>query len=122
MIIQGKVVSGLGVAKNWVDKIKNIFLEKTGENLFPGTLNIKLNYEYKFKPDIIIYKEEYGGNYDVYIKKCKVLNENAYIVRSGKNMKEDGDYKLNIVEIMCKINLRKKYNINDGQIVEIYNI
>ena len=117
--IEGKVISGLGVAKIWVDKIKNIFLEKTGKNLFSGTLNIRLDYDYTFNPDIIIKSEEYGGDYDVYIKKCEVLEETAYIVRSGKNLKKDGDYKLNIVEIMSEMNFRDKYNLKDGQLIKI---
>jgi len=119
MTIEGKVISGLGVAKIWVNKIKNIFIERTGKELFPGTLNIKLDCNYMFEPDIIIKKDEYGGDYDVYIKKCKVLNEVAYIVRSGKNLKEDGDYRLNIVEIMAEINFRNKYNLEDGQNIKI---
>ena len=119
MTIEGKVVSGLGVAKNWVNKIKNVFLDKTGEELFSGTLNIKLESDYAFEPNIIIKSEEYGGQYDVYIKRCNVLGETAYIVRSGKNLKQDGDYKLNIVEIMSEINFRDKYNLRDGDILEI---
>ena len=119
MTIEGKIVSGLGVAKIWVSKIKNIFWEKTEKELFLGTLNIELNHEYIFEADIIIKKEEYGGNYDVYVKECKLVDEAIYIVRSGKNLKEDGDYKLNIVEIMAEINLRDKYNLKDGDIIKI---
>ncbi len=119
MTIEGKVVSGLGVAKNWVNKIKNIFFEETGKELFLGTLNLELDYEYTFKPDMIIKSEEYGGDYEVYIKKCKLLEEEAYIVRSGKNLKQDGDYKLNIVEIMSEINFRDKYNLKNGQIIKV---
>ena len=119
MTIEGKVVSGLGVAKIWVNKIKDIFQEKTGRELFSGTLNIKLENDYTFNPDIIIKSEEYGGDYDVFIKRCEVLKETAYIVRSGKNLKEDGDYKQNIVEIMAEINFRDKYNLKDSQIIKV---
>lgn len=119
MTIEGKVISGLGVAKNWINKIKDIFFYKENKRLFPGTLNIELDYEFTFKPDIIIKKEEYGGQYDVHIKRCKVLGETAYIVRSGKNLKQDGDYKLNIVEIMAETNFRDKYNVKDGELIRI---
>jgi len=119
MTIEGKVISGLGVAKIWVSKIKKIFLDKTGKELFSGTLNIKLENDYIFKPDIIIKSKEYGGDYDVYIKRCEVLNQTAYIVRSGKNLNKNGDYKLNIIEIMSEINFREKYKIKDNQVIKV---
>jgi len=118
MIIEGKVVSGLGVAKIWIKKIEKNFLEKTGKKMFLGTLNLELDYEYTFKPDIIIYKHEYGGEYDVHIKKCKIFDDTAYIVRSGKNMQKNGDYKLNIIEVMSEVNFRDKYKLIDGQSVK----
>jgi len=118
MIIEGKVVSGLGVAKIWIKKIEKNFLEKTGKKMFLGTLNLELDYEYTFKPDIIIYKHEYGGEYDVHIKKCKIFDDTAYIVRSGKNMQKNGDYKVNIIEVMSEVNFRDKYKLIDGQSVK----
>jgi len=119
MTLEGKVISGLGVAKIWINKIKDIFFNKEEKKLFPGTLNIELDYEFIFNPDMIIKKEEYGGQYDVHIKKCEVLGEAAYIVRSGKNLKKDGDYKLNIIEIMAETNFRDKYNVKDGELIKI---
>ena len=119
MIIQGKVTSGLGVAKKWIKKMEKSFYKKTGELLFAGTLNIRLDSEYNFNPDMIIDKDEYGGNFDVHIKKCELLNETAYIVRSAKNINRDGDYKPNIVEIMAETNFREKYNLKDDDIITI---
>lgn len=119
MTIQGKVTSGLGVAKHWIKKIESNFYDKTGKKLYSGTLNIKLDFDYEFKPDFVITKNEYGGEYDVYIKQCEVLENEAYIVRSEKNMNENGDYRLNIIEIMANINFRGKYNLKDGTVIKI---
>lgn len=119
MEIQGKVASGLGVAKHWIKKIEKIFYNKIGETLYQGTLNIKLDFNYEFKPDIIISKNEYDGEYDVYVKKCKLLEREAYIVRSGKNIDNNGDHKLNIIEIMSNVNFRKEYKLRDGETVKI---
>lgn len=119
MKIKGKVVSGLGVATYWIKKIEKVFLNKTGKRLYSGTLNIKLDFNYEFKPDFIISKDEYGGEYNVYIKKCKLWESEAYIVRSGKNINEEGDHKLNIIEIMSDVNFREKYNLKDKDNVEI---
>lgn len=119
MKIEGNVIKGLGTATYWVKKIEKAFYKKTGMKLEAGTLNIKLEDEYIFNPDFIIEAKEYGGTQNVFIQKCKILNENAYIVRAEKNAKKQGDYGLNIIEIVSDVNFRKTYGIKDGEKVII---
>lgn len=119
MILNGKIVSGLGVAKMWVGKIENVFEEKTGLKVFHGTLNIRLKKDYIVEPDFIIKPKEYGGTQNVLVKKCKILNNEAYIVRAEKNQRGQGDHNLNIVEIISDINFREKYNLKDDMKVTI---
>lgn len=114
MILQGKATSGIGIAKMWVSKIENIFKEKTGMRVFHGTLNIKLNFNYKIQPDFIILPKEYGGTQNVLVKQCKIFGNTAYIVRAEKNQNGTGDYDLQTIEIISDINFRKKYGIKDN--------
>lgn len=114
MILQGKATSGIGIAKMWVSKIENIFKEKTGMRVFHGTLNIKLNFNYKIQPDFIILPKEYGGTQNVLVKQCKIFENTAYIVRAEKNQNGTGDYDLQTIEIISDINFRKKYGIKDN--------
>ncbi len=119
MILIGKVTKGMGTAKKFISMMKKVFYEKTEINLYPGTLNIKLNNPYILKPDYIIKPEEYGGTFNVQIQKCKILDENAYIVRSEKNIDDKGDYGQDIIEIISNINFREKYNLKDEDEIEV---
>lgn len=119
MILEGKVIKGIGKAKVFVNMMKDIFYQKTNIELFPGTLNVELNKSYDLKPTYIIKAEEYGGKYNVQVQECTLLGNKAYIVRSEKNLQKEGDYDKNIIEIVSDINFRKKYNLNDGKTLEI---
>lgn len=121
MILEGKVKSGLGEAGFWVKKIAQIFEQKENIKLFSGTLNIELNNNYEIvSPDIIVEKEEYGGTEKLFIKRCKVLGHNSYIIRTEKNSSQNGDHPLNIIEILSDVNFRKKYNLVDKQEIAIF--
>lgn len=119
MILIGKVRKGMGVANKFISMMQKSFYEKTKVKLYPGTLNIKLNNSYILKPDYIIKPEEYGGAFNVQIQKCKILEENAYIVRSEKNTDSKGDYGQDIIEIISDVNFREKYKLKDGDIIEV---
>lgn len=119
MILNGKVTSGIGTAKMWVGKIEKIFEEKTGIQVFRGTLNIKLNEDYIIEPDWIIKPEEFGGTQNVLVKKCEILGKEAYIVRAEKNQTGQGDHDLKIIEIVSNINFREKYEIQDNEDITI---
>lgn len=119
MILKGKVTTGIGTAKMWVGKIEKIFEEKTNIKLFHGTLNIKLEEEYVINPDWIIKPEEFGGTQNVLIKKCKIKDNIAYIVRAEKNQLGKGEHNLKIIEIVSNINFREKYNLKDEENIEI---
>lgn len=120
MKLNGKVTSGIGTAKIWVSKIEKIFEEKTGMKVFHGTLNIKLDEEYKIEPDWIIKPEEFGGTQNVLVKKCKLLEREAYIVRAEKNQIGEGEHDLKILEIISDINFRERYKLEDGKEIEIH--
>ena len=119
MILEGKAVAGMGRAKIFVNMMKDVFYKKTNMKLYPGTLNIELNEPYNLKSTYTIKAEEYGGKYDVQVQECVLLEQKAYIVRSGKNLKEESDYERNIIEIVSNINFREKYNLKDGDLVKI---
>ena len=79
MILKGKVTKGMGRAKKFIFMMSKSFYYKTGINLYPGTLNIKLDKPYNLEMDFIIKPEEYGGTFNVQIQKCRLLQENAYM-------------------------------------------
>ena len=109
-----------GQASFWVKKAEKAFEEKTGLQVFHGTLNIELDEEYILDKNLeILHKEEYGGSQDVYMKECKVFGHKSYILRTDKNMSENGDHPLNILEIISDVCFREKYNLKDGDKIEV---
>ena len=119
MILRGQVIKGLGKAKIFVNMMEKTFYEKTNMQLYPGTLNIELENEYDLNVDYLIKPEEYGGDFNVQVQKCKILGNIAYIVRSEKNIKNNGDYNKNIIEIVSNINFREKYNLKNGDEINV---
>ena len=120
MILIGKVKTGLGNASYWMQKAEKAFENKLGVKLFNGTLNVKLDKDYILKGNLLVlHKEEYGGSQEVYIKECKVLGHKAYIVRTEKNSTKNGDHPLSLLEIVSDISFREKYNLKDGDRIEI---
>lgn len=119
MELEGRVISGLGKAKQFVAMIKEAFFEKYKIELFPGTLNIKLDKKMHIATKEKIDKQEYGGSQTVFVQECKIFEEKAYILRAEKNNLPGGDYNLDIIEIAATANLREKYSIKDGDKVII---
>ena len=119
MILRGKVIKGFGRAKIFISMMQEAFYKKNKINLYPGTLNVKLENSYDLDIDYLIKPEEYGGSFNVQVQKCKVFENTAYIVRSEKNIKDTGDYKQDVIEIVSDINFREKYNLKDGDKIEI---
>lgn len=120
MELKGKVKSGFGNASFWVDKINKIFEEKYKMKLFLGTLNVKLDNEYVLEDEEKIGANEYGGNFDVLIKECRILEHKGYIVRTEKNNQKGGDHPLDIIEIVSDINIRKTNNLKDNDNVMVH--
>lgn len=120
MVLKGKVKSGFKEGSFWVKKIEKCFFKREQIKLILGTLNIELQQDFNIdNPDYIIEKEEYGGTQNLYIKRCKVLNVNAFIVRTEKNSTKKGDHPLNIIEILSDVNFRKIYNLKDDDTIEV---
>lgn len=109
-----------GEAKFWMKKAEIAFYNKTGMNMFHGTLNIELDREYNLNGKIeVLHKEEYGGVQEVYLQECNILGHKSYILRTDKNMTGKGDHPLNIIEIISDINFRKTYGLKDGDKIEV---
>lgn len=109
-----------GNASYWMKKAELAFEKKLGKKLYNGTLNIKLQNDYILDGNLkVLYKEEYGGTQDVYIKECSVLGHKSYIVRTEKNSTKNGDHPLSLLEIISDINFRELYKLKDNDIIEI---
>lgn len=117
-ILRGKVTSGVGNFSYWIEKLKDHYTRKTGMELFPGTLNLQLETEFKRPEQFLrLEKEEYGGEVSVTIVPCQIFRRQAYILRTDKA--EADAHERCVIEVATDVKLRESYGIKDGDEVEV---
>lgn len=120
MVLQGKVKSGMNNLSYWMEKMHDLYVAKTGMQVYPGSLNIELDKPFILPANgIRLEKEEYGGTVSLSMYPCEIFGRNAFILRTDKNASGNGDHPLTIIEIITDIRLRDEYHLSDGDIVEI---
>lgn len=120
MVLIGKVKTGFGNASYWMEKAERAFEKKIGIKLYNGTLNVLLEHDFILEGDLkVLYKEEYGGSEDVFLKECEVLGYKSYIVRTKKNSGKNGDHPLSLIEIISDVCFREEYDLKDNDIIEV---
>jgi len=113
-VLSGIVVSGQGNFGQWIEKLKKHYNRKTGMRLFPGTLNILLDYPYALPPDVIrLEKEEYGGTVSVSLVSCRIFDRRAFLVRTDPNEAGLGHHR----DITRKRSLRLRPMLNYGNAI-----
>lgn len=118
--LKGRVVTGIGNFSYWIEKLSAYYEAKTGMKLYPGTLNIALNAPYDLPMHAIrLEKEEYNGTVSVSIQACSIFGREAFILRTDGNASGNGDHPRTIIEIATDVRLRDRYNLQDGDIVEV---
>ena len=117
-VLKGKVVTGVGNFSFWIEKLQDHYRNKTGMQLFPGTLNIELDAPFDLPRERTrLEAEEYGGTVSVSIVPCKVFDRAAVILRTDKADSEPQSRK--IIEVACEVKLREQYQLRDGDVIEI---
>ena len=120
-VLKGRIVSGLGNFSYWIDRLQGYYKDKTGMNLFPGTLNLQLEEPFDLPIDGVIRfeKEEYGGTVSVSLIPCTVMGRKAFVLRTDANAREERPHPKTIIEIATDVKLRDAYSLIDGDIVEV---
>ena len=117
-ILSGKVVTGVGYFSFWIEKLQDHYRNKTGMQLFPGTLNIELDAPFDLPPKPSrLEAKEYGGTVSVSIVPCKVFGRAAFILRTDEADREPQLRKT--IEVACEVKLRERYQLQDGDIIEV---
>ena len=120
-ILRGVVVSGMGNFSFWLEKLESYYTQKTGMQLFPGTLNLRLDQPYSLPADVIrLEKEEYGGTVSVSMVRCRIFDRPAFLLRTDANEAGRGHHPKNVIEIATDIKLRDLYHLRDGDEVEVH--
>ena len=117
-VLRGKVVTGAGSFSFWIEKLQDHYRDKTGMQLFPGTLNVELDEPFDLPRERArLEAEEYGGTVSVNIVPCKVFGRRAVILRTDKAEGEPQSRK--IIEVACEVKLREQHQLRDGDVLEV---
>lgn len=120
MELRGVVVSGMGNFSFWIEKLEEHYRRKTGMQLFPGTLNVRLDAPYSLPKEVIrLEASEYGGTVSVNMVPCKINGHPAFLLRTDANEEGRGHHPKTIVEIASNVRLRDALGLEDGDVVEI---
>ena len=121
MKLLGEIRTGKNDFSFWMDKLSSYYTNKTGMNFFPGTLNVHLlNCKYYFPEHCIrLEKDEYGGTVSISMLPCQILGKDAYILRTDSDTGKYGDLPEQILEIATDVKLRDRFNLKDGDLVEV---
>jgi len=121
LIIKGEVFSGSGEGTKYVELpwVKEQITTELGFTPYPGTLNIKLA-----EKDIIL------KNLLKKLKSVEILPEEGFCrgrcfkaffrdIKCAIVLPEIAEYPKNVVEIVAPVNLREKFCLKDGEMVEV---
>jgi len=118
MIFKGVVVTGLGEGKLFmqIPLYKRQFASILGYVPFEGTLNLKIkNYHRDQLPDNFVEIMGLGDFAGAKTYRVKINKETQGAVVVPDKTSNDPD----VIEIISPANLREKYDLQDGDIVEV---
>ena len=120
MRLRGRVVSGVGSFGEWIGRLTDLYEQKTGMRLYPGTLNVELPAEYRLPPEVIrLEGDEYGGRVSISLVPCRIFDRRAFLLRTDQNEEGTGHHPRNVIEIATNVRLRDTYGLSDGDWVEV---
>jgi riboflavin kinase len=118
VVLRGRVSGGIGGHAHWMTVHAELYEAKTGVRLYPGSLNVVLDYAWHVGTQSVrLEPPEYGVGLS--IVPCTINGLDAFILRTDKNDRGEGDHPPNILEIAASARLRDTLGLQDGDEVEI---
>ena len=110
--VDGTVQSGVKHFVKRIEKYASVFTAATGEELYPGTINIRVAQRIPIQEHFRIVGREIGEpEQDLLFEVCRINGEWAYRIRPFRPLFHDGGHGDNIIEISCA---KKLENIDAG--------
>jgi CTP-dependent riboflavin kinase len=116
LILIGRLVSGIGKGKVFIEAYSDVFRTNLGFKPYPGTLNIELNKDLKVEGLSPIEIKGIGKNgcAGALCYPCKIRNVDAVIVRPILD-----SYPSSKIELIAPFNLKNNLGLKDGDEVEV---
>jgi CTP-dependent riboflavin kinase len=100
--VKGRIVTGVQDFRKRMTLFPEVFREATGQALYPGTLNVKIDREIKIKEDFRIQGVSLGDpQQELLFEKCLINGTNAYRIRPRHITTGAGGHGDHIREIAC---------------------
>ncbi|MDF1800375.1 MAG: DUF120 domain-containing protein [Planctomycetota bacterium] len=117
----GIVTTGLGDCGQWIALHRAAYARKTGLQLFPGTLNLRLGVPFELpEGSLRLEAAEYGGRVNVSIVPCRVRGLPAVILRTDANEDGSGPHPREIIEVAAEVGLRETFALSDGDELTVH--
>jgi CTP-dependent riboflavin kinase len=114
------VTSGRGDLAHWMVEYADQYERVTGVRLFPGSLNVILDHEYRLSGHRLrLEPPAYGGRVGMSLVPCRIEGVSGFLLRTDQNEAGTGDHGRHVVEIAASVNLRETLDLVDGDQVEI---
>ena len=102
MFVKGHIVSGLNHFQQRIARYRGVFKEWTGPELFPGTLNVKIDRQIEIKEDFRIKGTEIGeAEQDLIFERCKINGIEGFRIRPFDLQTGLGGHGDDTLEIAC---------------------
>ncbi len=117
ILLTGRVVCGVGDSRKRIKNFPDVFRRATGENLFPGTLNVKVSKNVPIREDFRILGNEINEpEQDLLFEECRIDGIRAYRIRPYHLKTGGGGHGDDTLEIACSEEIP---NHEYGSMVEI---
>lgn len=118
--LEGLIVSGYGHAADPLARLSELYRQKTGVSLFPGTLNVELDQDWPTPAGFARIEPGEGGcRVGVTLIRCRIEGLEAFILRTDGNSAPGGLHSLRIVEVAAEVRLRTALGLSDGERVRL---
>ncbi len=113
----GKVKNGVRHFTERMNNYPHVFKAATGEDLYPGTINVEVNCEIPIKEDFRIRGSDIGETeQDLLFEKCQINGIDAYRIRPYNLKTGAGGHGDHILEISSSVKIP---DVKPGIIVAI---
>ncbi len=117
--LRGTVASGTGDLARWMVVYADAYRDVTGVSLYPGSLNVELDREWRRPEPPPLRLEPDRVGVGVGLVPCAINGHQAFIVRTDRNEAGEGDHPRTVVEVVAEVHLRTCLNVADGDTVEL---
>jgi CTP-dependent riboflavin kinase len=117
IIIHGRIHEGNKDFTKRMVTFKHLFAETVGEELFPGTLNVRIDRNFPIQPHFKIRGAEIDEpDQDLLFEICRVNGHWAYRIRPFRPADGGGGHGDHILEFACPVKLRDQPGFDESNI------